>query len=258
MKIAVFSDVHGNLPALEAALDAIQAEGCEAIVHCGDALVGGPHPEACLDLLLRTPNLHLLMGNHDAWFAQGLPDPLLSLMDEDERQHQRWIHAQLDPGLRAVVAEWPYVLQAEYEGVRLACMHYEPGPPGGAPGHEFVRVVRDPGPEDLDRVLGHYGADVVLFGHTHHAADLVGRSRYVDLGSLGCHTEALARYVVLECRDGRYTLEHKAVPYDDGPLFRDYEARLVPARAFLYKAFHGGRFEAGRVKRETCCVFRDA
>ena len=71
MKIAAFSDVHGNLPALEAALAAIQAEGCEVIVHCGDAFVGGPHPEACLDRLLATPNLYLLMGNHDAWFADG-------------------------------------------------------------------------------------------------------------------------------------------------------------------------------------------
>ena len=115
MKIAAFSDVHGNLPALEAALAAIQAEGCEAIYHCGDAFVGGPHPEACLDLLLRTPNLHPLMGNHDAWFADGLREPLPSLMDAGELAHQRWIHAHLDPGLRAVVAEWPYVLQAEYE-----------------------------------------------------------------------------------------------------------------------------------------------
>ena len=71
---------------------------------------------------------------------------------------------------------------------------------------------------------------------------MTGRARYVDLGSLGCHTEALARYVVLDCLDGRYTLEHRAVPYDDGPLFREYEARQVPARAFLYRAFHGGRF----------------
>jgi predicted phosphodiesterase len=244
VKIAVFSDVHGNLPALEAALAAIQAEGCEEIVHCGDAFVGGPHPEACLDLLLRTPNLHALMGNHDAWYADGLRDPLPALMDEDELAHQRWIHARLDPGLRAVVAGWPYVMQAEYEGVRVACMHYEPGPPGAPPGQEFARVVRAPCPKDLDRLFGHYGAEVVLFGHTHHATDVVGQARYVDLGSLGCHKVALARYVVIECREGRYTLEHKAVPYDDRPLFMDFEARQVPARAFLYKAFHGGRFEA--------------
>ena len=244
MKIAVFSDVHANLPALEAALAAMQAEGCEALYHCGDAAVGGPHPEECLDLLLRTPNLHLLMGNHDAWFAHGLRDPLPSLMDAGELAHQRWVHARLDPGLRAVVAEWPYLLQVEFEGVHVALMHYEPAPQPRMPGGEFASVVRDPGPEDLDRVFGHYGADVVFFGHTHHAADVVGQARYVDLGSLGCHTEALARYVVLECQGGRYTLEHRAAPYDDGPLFRDFEARQVPARAFLYKAFHGGRFGA--------------
>lgn len=244
MKIAAFSDVHGNLPALEAALAAIQVAGCEMIVHCGDVFVGGPFPAECLDLLLRTPKLHCLMGNHDAWFVDGLREPLPSLMDAEELAHQRWVHARLDPALRAAVAAWPYVLQREYKGVRVACMHYEPAPRPATPGQEFVGVLRDPGPGDLDRLYGHYGADVVLFGHTHRAADVTGRSRYVDLGSLGCHTEALARYVVLECADGRYTLEHRAVPYDDGPLFGAFEARQVPARAFLYKAFHGGRFQA--------------
>ena len=244
MKVAVFSDVHANLPALEAALAAIRAEGCEAIVHCGDAIAIGPHPQACLDLLLNTPNAHLIKGNHDAWFAHGLPDPLPDWMSAGELAHQRWVHARLDPGLRAVVAEWPFVLEAECEGVRVAWMHYAPATRPIVPGHEFVSAPRDPAPEDLDRIFGHYGADVVFFGHTHRAGDVMGQARYVDLGSLGCYTEALARYVVLECEEGRYTLEHRAAPYDDGPLYRDFEARQVPERAFLYRAFYGGRFEA--------------
>jgi predicted phosphodiesterase len=244
VKIAVFSDVHANLPALEAALAAIRAEECEQIVHCGDAIAIGPHPKVCLDLLLNTPNAHLIKGNHDAWFAHGLPDPLPDWMSAGELEHQRWVHARLDPALRAVVAKWPYVLQHEFEGVRAVFLHYEPAPPPVVPGYEFVSAPRDPSREELDRIYGHYGADVVLFGHTHRAADVRGQARYVDLGSLGCHSEALARYVVLECEGGRYTLEHRAVPYDDGPLFRDFEARKVPERAFLYKAFYGGRFGA--------------
>jgi hypothetical protein len=182
------------------------------------------------------------MGNHDAWFAHGLPDPLPDWMSAGELGHQHWVHTCLDPRLRAVVARWPYVLQAEYEGVRVVFMHYEPAPAPVVSGYEFMTAPRDPGPEDLDRIFGHYGADVVFFGHTHRAADVTGRSRYVDLGSLGCYTEALARYVVLNCQDGRYTLEHRAVPYDDGPLFKDYEDRQVPERGFLYRAFFGGRF----------------
>jgi protein phosphatase len=56
MKIAVMTDVHANLPALAAALDAIRREGCEALFHTGDAIGIGPYPAECLDLLLNASN----------------------------------------------------------------------------------------------------------------------------------------------------------------------------------------------------------
>ncbi len=56
MKIAVLTDVHGNLPALQAALRGIRREGCDAIFHTGDSIGIGPYPAECLELLLNTPN----------------------------------------------------------------------------------------------------------------------------------------------------------------------------------------------------------
>ena len=47
MRIAVITDVHANLPALEAAVGAIHACGCDAIVHTGDAIAIGPYPAEC-------------------------------------------------------------------------------------------------------------------------------------------------------------------------------------------------------------------
>jgi predicted phosphodiesterase len=75
MRIAVFTDVHGNLPALEAALAAIERARCDAIYHTGDAIGIGPYPAECLDRLLHAPRVYCVMGNHDAWFAYGLPQP---------------------------------------------------------------------------------------------------------------------------------------------------------------------------------------
>ena len=115
MRIAVLTDVHANLPALQAALDAIHRAGCEAIYHTGDAIAIGPHPAECLDLLLSTPNLHLTMGNHDAWFVQGLPQPRPSWMDDGEVEHHHWVYAQLDPDLKRVIAGWPWVIQESFE-----------------------------------------------------------------------------------------------------------------------------------------------
>jgi predicted phosphodiesterase len=191
-----------------------------------------------LDLLLSTPNVHLIMGNHDAWYVDGLPQPQPRWMSDGEVEHQHWVHAQLDISLKPIITGWPYVLQESFAGMRLAFLHYEPADTDSG----FAPLLRDSGPHELDRLFGHYGADVVFYGHTHRAADVQGRARYVNPGALGCHHEALARYVMLDCSAGRYTLAPRAVPYDDRPLFVAFEQRKVPERAFLYGVFFGGRF----------------
>lgn len=244
-KIAVFTDTHANLPALQAALAAIQLEGCDAIYHTGDVIAIGPHPAECLDLLLSTPNMHPLIGNHEAWFVNGLPQPQPTWMSDEELAHQHWLHAQLDPAgtdhpaVKPILARWPYVIQTELEGVRVALMHY---PPTGEPG-AFVPVVRSQVASRLDALFASYPADVVFFGHDHAAYDVSGlgtgsvRARYVNPGSLGCHQEAIARFVTLVCEKGHYTLHKHAVPYDDALLFEDLEKRQVPARAFIRQVF---------------------
>ena len=55
MKIAVLTDVHGNLPALQAALSVLRREDADAIFHTGDAIGIGPFPAECLELLLARP-----------------------------------------------------------------------------------------------------------------------------------------------------------------------------------------------------------
>lgn len=234
------TDVHANLPALEAALEAIREEGCETIYHTGDAIGIGPQPAECLDLLLNTPRLHLLTGNHDMWFAHGLPQPQPPWMDDGEAAHQRWTHAQLDPALRAVVADWPVVVEMECAGQRLVLLHYEPEDCAAG----FRAAPRYPTAADLDEAFAGRQADVILFGHTHVACDVQGRARYINPGSCGCHTLPLARFAVLTCGREGYTVEQRAAPYDDAPLYRAFEQRRVPERGFLYRAFFGGRFLA--------------
>jgi predicted MPP superfamily phosphohydrolase len=64
MKIAVVSDIHGNLRALEAVIDDMQREGVDRVVNLGDLLSGPLEPAATADLLMA---LHwpTLCGNHE-------------------------------------------------------------------------------------------------------------------------------------------------------------------------------------------------
>ncbi len=238
MRIAVLTDAHANLPALEATLAAIRAEGCEAIYHTGDAIGIGPQPAECLDLLLGTPGLRCLMGNHDAWFAFGLPEPRPAWMSEGELAHHRWVHARLDPALRPVVAAWPWVLEEQFEGLPVSFLHYPLVPSGS----DFADIMAEPTPEDFDRLFAPYSRRLIFYGHHHPASDLRGRVHYVNPGALGCSKEPAARFAILDVgRGGQYTVEHRAAPYDDQALFRAFEERLVPEREAIYRMFFGGR-----------------
>jgi predicted phosphodiesterase len=233
VRLAVFTDAHANLPALRAALSAIGRDGVDAIYHTGDLVGIGPHPAECVDLLLGTPSVRLVMGNHDAWFAAGIPEPRPSWMSADEAEHHRWVRAQLDPALRATVGQWPYVIDEELDGVRATFVHY--GLNDARSG--FQSVIAEPTRADLDRLFAGHASALVFYGHHHPTSDVRGRAHYVNAGSLGCHAEPVARYVILDTRAGEYTLDHRAVPYDPSPLFADLERRQVPAREFIQRTF---------------------
>ena len=176
IKIAVITDLHANLPALQAVLAAIQAEGCDRIIHTGDAIDIGPHPRECLDLLLALPKIQLLKGNHENYFVDGIPDPRPASMSDGQVAHQAWVREQLGSELRERVAAWPYVIQCEFEGVRTTFVHYALDrsrslrSPDHA-GRDFEPIVRDPAASVLDTLFGRYESQLVFYGHDHRFAD---------------------------------------------------------------------------------------
>lgn len=236
-KIAIFTDVHANWPALEAALQAIAPLNCDYLVHMGDAISIGPHPAETMACLLQTPNLHLIMGNHDAIFAFGIPRPRPAWMSESELAHEQWVQAQLRLDWRDQVAQWPFVLTETFAGVTVTFLHYALK----ATGRDFASIMKNPDAAALDTLFAPYPGDLIFYGHTHQLSDLTGQRRYVNPGSLGCHTQAVARFVILECHEGQYHLTHHAVPYDDAPLAAAFQERNVPDRKFIWKTFFGGR-----------------
>jgi predicted phosphodiesterase len=240
MRLVIFSDVHANLPALRAIQSAIQVDGYDLAIHTGDVLAIGPSPAECLDLLLNLPRTRLIMGNHDAYFAFGIPQPLPPYLSEGEYQHQLWTHQQIDPALRPFVAEWPYVIEQEIEELASAFLHYALN----AARDYFVPVIRRPGVADLDRLFEGQNANLLFFGHDHNASDLSGRMHYINPGSAGCFHTAIARYVLVDYSKVNFTIEHRQVAYDDADLYREFEKRQVPDRDLIYRVFFGGRFSS--------------
>lgn len=179
MVIAVFADVHGNRPALEAVLDAIAREAPLLTVNLGDVASGAVDPRGTLDLLHAHPEILTLRGNHE---RQLLELPVQAMGDVD-----RLTDAVLTDADRCWFARLPERLEP-CDGV--LAVH-------GAPGDDLCRLLETVERSGLREatdaeVVGRLGADagrfgLYLCGHTHlqRTRHLPGGGLVVNPGSVG-------------------------------------------------------------------------
>lgn len=104
MRIAVLSDIHGNVPALEAVLQHIERWGADQVIVNGDLVSRGPYSLRCLRLLQeRLPGCRFLKGNHETFVIASADrhadgdDPADPTFDLRRLGH--WVRRQLGPAV---------------------------------------------------------------------------------------------------------------------------------------------------------------
>ena len=126
MRIALISDIHGNLVALEAALADIQRRGAERIICLGDVAAGGPQPREVIQRLhdLAIP---VVMGNTDQWLLNPVPIDADSEEKEQEAARDQWAAAQLTAADTELVLGYQPTLSLDFgHGFTLLCYHGSP------------------------------------------------------------------------------------------------------------------------------------
>ncbi len=222
MRIALFSDVHGNLTALNAVLAALERHRpVQMIVAAGDHALAGPRPAATWDRLMAA-GCTCIMGNEDERLWHDLP------------------HTQPDSPwtpLTKVVTPWTArALGAE----RIAAMWALPFSLrlGLAPGQDLLVVhanihnlygwalKADSTDDDLERLYGGANAAIVCCGHYHMPCVREwGGMTLVNVASVSLATdgEPVAQYTILDW-DGAWHGAQYRVPYD-----ADAEERAIVA-----------------------------
>lgn len=180
MRVAVLSDIHGNLPALEAALEAVRAARVDRIVVGGDVLPG-PMPRETFARLraLDTP-VDYIYGNGEVAVLEQLSGKVPRLVPESYQPVIRWDAEQLGAGYRDILAAWPLTLRLTVPplGDVLFCH--------ATPRNENEIFMRTTPEDRLRPVFDPAHADVVVCGHTHMQFDrMVGQTRVVNAGSVG-------------------------------------------------------------------------
>lgn len=107
-RFAVFSDAHGNLPALRACLADMKSKNYSVSYCCGDLVGYGAHPNECMDLVLRA-GTSAVLGNHD---QMTLTLNRLASFSDGARRAITWTARTLAPEHRARLAALPLVRRA--------------------------------------------------------------------------------------------------------------------------------------------------
>lgn len=211
MRLAVISDIHGNLPALEAVLDDLTGRHPDLVFVAGDLVNRGPQPAQVVDRI-RDLGYPAIYGNHERYVLDAA-----TAADPNEGGETfapaRWSMRQLDAGQIAYLRRLPFSLPV----ADLLIVHASPrGDQDGI----FRRTSDAELREKLD------GQPRVVCGHTHvslvrHLDD----SLVVNAGSVGNSFEGdtRARYAWLERRGRGWHAEIVTLAYDVGCVLRAFD-----------------------------------
>jgi len=232
---AVFSDVHGNLPALEAILADIEARATAATLCLGDLVGYGPSPNE-VALLVRDRGIPTLMGNYDQGIGFETGDCGCVYKTDEQRAEGavslEWTRDVVTPEVKVHLRtlEDHFVLQTR-SGEILA-VH-------GSPRRINEYLFEDRPASAMERIAREYPYPAILFGHTHLPyARQVGETTFVNVGSAGRPKDGDWRvcYAIVDparLGDGGAFVEFVRVAYDYERLLADL------ARTPLITSFAG-------------------
>jgi predicted phosphodiesterase len=243
-RIAILSDVHGNLLALEAVRAAVHASAPDLVAIAGDLVLNGPEPAAAVDLLreMETAGAVIVSGNTDIavadfdyaaafpWMADGVPETFQAAAEwandalGDERV--QW--------LRRLPAERR--LRAD-DGTMVLICH-------ASPGSQTAGFDRALDPNIIVERLARTDARVIGCGHTHlpEVRDL-GWKMIVNAGSVGYifDGEPTASWAIVDLVDGVVTAEIRRTEFDSLAVANAISARALPGDVYRAATVRTGK-----------------
>ena len=220
MPVAIISDIHGNLIALDAVLSAVADRKIKQIICLGDVAATGPQPHEVI-ARFKQIGCPVVMGNTDDW----LLEPKLKEGDKQDMQRiqemEFWASQQLTSEDRAYLSGFQPTISSTLEnGKRLLAYHGSP--------RSYREHIHPAMPDrDLDVALAGHQADIFIGGHTHmQMFRRHRRSLVLNPGSVGLafdhawpfdntvQNPPWAEYAIIDTRNGVLNVELHRVSFD--------------------------------------------
>jgi predicted phosphodiesterase len=225
VKYALISDVHSNLPALEAVLEDIDArrerDGIDAVYHLGDLVGYAPWPDETV-ALIRERRIPGIAGNYDSTVANDYKHcgcrAETQRAEELSHESYEWTRARVSAETKRALGQLPFRMDIRPRGghtsrPQVTLVH-------GAPTLNTLYWTEDRPDsfcEKMAKATGLKEGDLIAFGHTHKPwTREVGGIRFVNTGSVGKPKDGdwRAGYVLVEAGEDIGPPEFVRVEYD--------------------------------------------
>ena len=185
MKVAIISDIHGNLEALNATLKDIKKRNVDKIYCLGDTIAKGFHQKECVELVRENCEI-ILRGNCDRHFSAKYTKEELSKKTKLDIDRLKWNHSLLTEEQREYMFNLPYCHEFYMSGSLVRIFH-------ATPTADNIPVINEDDIETKykmflpsDKTPTQKIADVVLYGHIHHQyMDKMYNKTLINVGSVG-------------------------------------------------------------------------
>jgi len=222
MRVAVLSDVHGNVRALETVLADVQ--GVDLVVANGDMLAYGPRPAETLAALRALRDVIYTSGNNDRNLVERRWESQPSDGWESEAfANLRWTAEEIGADGLDFLASWPFRQHLDV-GPGALLIH-------ASPLADYIGMFPWTHDTELSHMVREVAEPLVVCGHTHLLMDRkLGSHRVISDGSAGFPFDRDPRpsYILLDDAGGSVRLEVRRVAYDIDAAVHDLESRAVP------------------------------
>ena len=211
-RIAVLSDIHANMPALEAVWADMKSEDIKECYHLGDLVGYNPFPTEVV-AFIKKKGVPGVVGNYDLAVATSISDPVSAYLkptiSETGRAAYTWTVDHVQAEDRRYLMNLPSSLNLTLSGLKLTLVH-------GSTESVKEYLYPDTPEERLEALLEKTAANILLCGHTH--LPMIRRTRsglVINPGSVGKPKDGdpRASYVILEMAQGHVETVFRRVEY---------------------------------------------
>ncbi len=216
-RLAILSDIHGNLPALEAVLRDLSQFNVERVIVAGDVINWGPFSAPVMERVTRE-GWAVIRGNNEFYLLDY--DTPRAPAEWAEYALLPWLRRQLDAQWGNVVAAWPDALSLRFpDAPPLRVVH-------GSPRSPWEPLYPISTMDEIETMLAGIEETTLVAAHTHLAMDRrVGRWHLLNPGAVGVPLDGTfcARYMLLEGSAAGWHPTFRSVTFDYEPLYREFE-----------------------------------